>query len=79
MTNKNSWYHPKPIKLGAWELIEAINQEIYALAVPQEYIDVAWQLARTPGIMQSPLRMRTLLLQSSKQLALRFIVSMATS
>ncbi len=46
MTNKSNWYQTKPIELGAWELTEAINQEIYEVAIPQKYLDVAWQLAR---------------------------------
>jgi len=54
MTNKSNWYQTKPIDLGAWELTEAINQEIYSITPPQEYIDVAWQLARMRSRNSSP-------------------------
>ena len=54
MTNKNNWYQTKPIELGAWELTEGINQKIYSITPPQEYIDVAWQLARRRNRNSSP-------------------------
>lgn len=54
MTNRSNLYQTKPIELGAWELTEAINQEIYSITPPQVYIEVASQLARRRNRNSSP-------------------------